>query len=398
MKKLAFLFLVLLLFACGESQEPVTDSVTDTAVRGEQDIHHLFEQVTDSILTVDAISYSFEVEGVQIRETSLEFHSTGNALLQRGTGMDDAGVFLEYSTEDLQTGEIEQGFIASNSEYAAYLNITDGSYVYGFAEDGGAGIVHQHGVPLGTVIREFLFPEEPFGAELNAPGYRDLGEEEIAGVMCRVVAVDMSPFESTWWIDTETMLPLANKIAYWDADGSGMEYTVTIGDVNTDVQPDDGAFQLECPEGIDPQQVRGSIPAGSVAPNWSLETPEGTVVSLEDLRGKVVVMDFWATWCMPCRQVMPALQQLHEQYGEDLFVVGINVWEEAEDPAGFMADLGFTYPVLLGGDDVAVDYIVEGIPTFYVIAPDGTVAFHAVGADPANEEALMEVVGTLLQQ
>ncbi len=398
MNRLALLTLLLLVFACGGSQEPVTDRGIDIPVMGEQEIHQLFEEVTDSILAVDAVSYTFEVEGVQIREVSLEFHSTGSAVLQRGTGYDNGGIFVDYSTEDLLTGLTEQGVIVSNSQYAAYLNTTDSTYIYGLAEDGGAGIVHQYGVPIGTVIREYLFPEEPFGAELDARGYRDLGEEEISGVSCRVVAVDMSPFESTWWIDLETMLPMANKITFWDADGTGMEYTVTLSDVQTDVQPDPEAFLLECPEGVEPQQVRGSVPAGSVAPNWSLETPEGTVVSLEDLRGKVVVMDFWATWCMPCRQVMPVLQELHEQYGEDLFVVGINVWEEAADPAGFMADLGLTYPILLGGDDVAAEYIVEGIPTFYVIAPDGTVAFHAVGADPANEEALKEVVGTLLQQ
>ncbi len=126
-------------------------------------------------------------------------------------------------------------------------------------------------------------------------------------------------------------------------------------------------------------------------------TPDGEMVSLEELRGRVVVMDFWATWCGPCRVVMPSLQELHETHGDRVTVVGINVWESG-DPAAFMEENGYTYTMVLNGDEVASEYMVESIPTFYVIAPDGTVAFHAVGADPANDEALRETVGTLLEE
>ena len=93
--------------------------------------------------------------------------------------------------------------------------------------------------------------------------------------------------------------------------------------------------------------------------------------------------------------VMPFLQELHEEHGEEVAVLGINVWESG-DPVEFMEQNGYTYTLLLNGDDVAAAYLVEAIPTFYVIAQDGTVALHAVGADPANEEALLETVGTLL--
>ncbi len=141
----------------------------------------------------------------------------------------------------------------------------------------------------------------------------------------------------------------------------------------------------------------GAVSVGAMAPLWTLETPDGGSIALEDLRGKVVIMDFWATWCGPCRQVMPSLQELHETHGEELVVIGVNTWEQ-EDPAAFMVENGYTYPIVINGDAVAQEYFVEGIPTFYVIAQDGTVAFHAVGADPANEEALVEVLGTLLAQ
>lgn len=398
MKKLLPLMIFLLVLACGGEIEPVSGEDGDGQTNPAEDIHQIFQDVTQAVLEAGAVEYAFTVQGVNVTDTQEAYASTGRAVLQRGTSIDDANIYLEFSrvSPDGVQGPVE--YAVSNAEYAAWLNPAGGNYIFGLMEDGGALIVHRNGFPQGAVLREFLFPVEPFGAELNAPGYTELEGEEISGVQCRVIAVDLSPYESIWWIDPETMLPVANRISYWNQDGTGMEYTFVMTELNTGIEPAPETFQLECPQGIEPQQVRGSIPVGSPAPGWSLETPEGGTLALNDLRGKVVVIDFWATWCMPCRQVMPALQELHESYGEDLVVVGINTWEQAEDPAGFFHQLGFTYQVVLGGDEVASEYLVEGIPTFYVIDQNGNVAFHAVGADPANEDALREVVGTLLTE
>ena len=396
MKKLLTVFIAVMLIACGGGNEPA-DQVGDAAGSGSaSDPHSLFLEVTEAVLDVGAVSYDFTVEGVSVTDSEVVFSTTGKAILKRGTSTDEAGIYLEFTvmSPEGEPGPVE--YAVSNPSYAAYLNPEEGNYIYGLMEDGGAMIVHQNGFPQGAVLREFLFPEDPYGAELNAQGYLELDQEEMAGVLCRVVAVDLSPYESVWWIDPQSMLPVANRISYWNEDGTGMEYTIVLSNVNTDLDPEPEIFQLECPEGIQPQQVFGSIPVGSPAPDWSLETPEGGVLSLSDLRGKVVVMDFWATWCMPCRQVMPFLQELHESYGDDLAVIGVNTWEQADDPAGFLHDMGITYQVVLAGDDVAADYLVEGIPTFYVIDREGHIAFQAVGADPANEDALREIVGTLL--
>lgn len=398
MKKMLTVFIAVLLIACGGGNEPA-DQVGDAAERGSaSDPHSLFQEVTQAVLEVEAVEYTFTVEGINVTDTEFAYSTTGRAILKRGTSIDDAEIYLEYNRLSPEGEPESVEFAVSNPEYAAYLHPAGGNYIFGLIEDGGALIVHRNGFPQGVVLREFLFPEEPFGAELNAQGYMELDQEEMAGILCRVIAVDLSPYESVWWIDPQTNLPVANRISSWSPDGTGMEYTIVLSDVNTSIDPAPETFQLECPEGLQPQQVRGSLPIGSQAPNWSLETPEGDMVSLSDLRGQVVVMDFWATWCMPCRQVMPVLQELHDTYGEGLAVVGINTWEQADDPAGFLQQLGLSYMVLLGGDDVAVEYLVEGIPTFYVIDQNGNIAFHAVGADPANEEALREIVGTLLTQ
>jgi peroxiredoxin len=93
---------------------------------------------------------------------------------------------------------------------------------------------------------------------------------------------------------------------------------------------------------------------------------------------------------------MPGLQTLHERYKDQGVVIfGINCWESG-DPEALMQREGYTYTLLLDGDPVAAQYMVSGIPTFYVISPDGRVAHHAVGFDPRMEQKLEEVIDAFL--
>ncbi len=399
MKKIALLSLVFMAFACGEPAESPENQPGSTAVADpSSDPAALFQAATEAVLAVQTVQYSYTLEGIAVMEDTVEFTSEGSVFLVKGTDMDDASIHVDYTMTILPGDTTITGTVVSHGGTAAHFSPSQDLYVFGEAEDGGAAIVLRDGLPQGAVVREFLFTGDPFGAELDAGGYRFHDQEERNGVLCHVITVDMPPYASTWWISTESFLPVANSISVWSPDGSqGMEYTVSISDVVLDSQPPEGTFQLACPGDIQARQVYGSITVGSQAPPWSLMTPGGETVSLEDLRGRVVVMDFWATWCGPCRVVMPSLQELHETLGDRVTVVGINVWESG-DPAAFMEENGYTYTMVLNGDDVASEYMVEGIPTFYVIAQDGTVAFHAVGADPANDEALWETVGTLLEE
>ncbi|MGH2542488.1 MAG: TlpA family protein disulfide reductase, partial [Ardenticatenaceae bacterium] len=81
------------------------------------------------------------------------------------------------------------------------------------------------------------------------------------------------------------------------------------------------------------------------APVLALPTLEGDEASLEMWRGKGVIVNFWATWCYPCRIEMPDLQALHEKYGDELVVVGVNYEEEAAEAAAFIAELGVSFPI-----------------------------------------------------
>ena len=96
-------------------------------------------------------------------------------------------------------------------------------------------------------------------------------------------------------------------------------------------------------------------------------------------------MDFWATWCGPCRQIMPALQKLHEKYKDQgAVVIGMNCWESG-DPLAYMKDKGFNYGLIMNADEAAKAYGVSAIPTLYVIGKDGKVVHRSVGADSVED-------------
>jgi thiol-disulfide isomerase/thioredoxin len=117
-----------------------------------------------------------------------------------------------------------------------------------------------------------------------------------------------------------------------------------------------------------------------VAHNFMLTTLDGGTLSLYELRGRWVIVNFWATWCGPCRNELPYLQQLAETHAAHVVVLGINMREEAATIRPFLADIGVTFPILLNPDDATLLwYNTRGLPLTFVIAPDGTVAYYQYG-------------------
>lgn len=127
---------------------------------------------------------------------------------------------------------------------------------------------------------------------------------------------------------------------------------------------------------------------GKPAPNFTLKTPDGKTVSLADYKGKAVLVNFWATWCAPCKLEMPWLIELQKQYAAQGFtVVGIS----EDDPpfagvAGFVAKNGMNYPVLLSDDAVSKAYGgIDALPTSYYVGRDGKVLFESAGLISKSE-------------
>ncbi len=117
------------------------------------------------------------------------------------------------------------------------------------------------------------------------------------------------------------------------------------------------------------------------APDWELPTPEGIMVKLSDLKGQIVILDFWATWCDPCRRLMPILSNwVQKQMPEGVEVFSINIWETDADKAlAYFQENKFAMTLLYGFDNLAAAYGVEGIPHLVVIDQDGFIRFEESG-------------------
>ena len=137
------------------------------------------------------------------------------------------------------------------------------------------------------------------------------------------------------------------------------------------------------------------------APGFSLEDMDGARHRLTDYRGKVVLVNFWATWCPPCRREMPALEALYLKYREQgLVVVAINQWEDADHVFAYMGQLNVfpTFPVLFDPESrVSVDYGVKGLPTSFLVDRQGRLVYRAIGGREFDHPEVERVLRTLLE-
>jgi len=120
---------------------------------------------------------------------------------------------------------------------------------------------------------------------------------------------------------------------------------------------------------------------GFLAPDFVLSTLDGGRMRLSDLRGRPVLVNFWASWCGPCRAEMPHIQAAHEAHtGEGLIVVGVNQMESQATVAQFVNEFGLTFPVPLDRDgDVSDDYRARALPTSFFVDADGVIRDVVIG-------------------
>jgi peroxiredoxin len=136
------------------------------------------------------------------------------------------------------------------------------------------------------------------------------------------------------------------------------------------------------------------------APDFTLENLDGERVSLSDYRGRPVLLNFWATWCGPCRVEMPHFQAIYEDPGwraSGLEILAVNVGEPADRARGFVEDNGFTFPVLLdAGQETARIYNLRAFPTSFFIDENGIIKAARVGTFVSQAELEEALNATIL--
>ena len=151
-------------------------------------------------------------------------------------------------------------------------------------------------------------------------------------------------------------------------------------------------------EEVQPRVARATI--GYPAPDFTLLDVDGKSVSLSENRGRVLLINFWATWCTPCRVEMPSMEALYRQFNRKEF----EIWSVSSDFEGaqvvkpFMKSYNLTFPALIDENfEVNNLYQVRSLPTTYIIDQEGIITHRYFGAKNWNEEASKEIIRKLIQ-
>ena len=176
-----------------------------------------------------------------------------------------------------------------------------------------------------------------------------------------------------------TLVALVAAILFWPTEATAIEGAVPT------TQDDVAATTL--------------IHEGDIAPDFTVEMLDGSKVTLSELRGKVVLLSFWATWCPPCRQEMAHMQKgvIDPFAGQDLVVLPISRGEKRETVENYLNKMGHTFPVGLDGDQsIYRKYASNYIPRSFVVDKDGKVVYVAVGYDETIGEEINAAIKAAL--
>jgi thiol-disulfide isomerase/thioredoxin len=209
------------------------------------------------------------------------------------------------------------------------------------------------------------------------------------GKKADTLVMDGNGYTFTFYLDATT-----HRIVKCVQAITRQQFTIseTVTDVKVNQPIDPTVFQYTPPPqaklGVEMSALAGMY-EGKPALDFKLKTHDGKDISLAELRGKVVVVDFWASWCGPCKQVMPIIQEIYEKYGDKgVVVLAVDTWDAKADCDQFLKDnSNYTMSVLMDPAEKSTDasvatklYGVHGIPTTLIIDKEGVVRTYAIGS------------------
>jgi len=153
------------------------------------------------------------------------------------------------------------------------------------------------------------------------------------------------------------------------------------------------AFALTCASVM-------AIPAKGKAPDFTLKSNRGENVKLSEHRGKVIMINFWASWCAPCRKEMPHLEELYQRYKDGGFtLLGVNVEEDASAAKDLLKEVRVSFPILFDSDNkVSQMYNVEAMPSTVILDRDGNMRFIHKGYEAGYEDEYQKQVRELITE
>ncbi|WMS88505.1 TlpA family protein disulfide reductase [Pleionea litopenaei] len=147
-------------------------------------------------------------------------------------------------------------------------------------------------------------------------------------------------------------------------------------------------------------QVAWSKEMNQPAPDFTLKSSTGENVKLSELRGNVVMINFWASWCGPCRQEMPLLDEFYKKYSKLGFVLlGVNVEEDSSKAAGYLSEVPVSFPILYDNtNSVSKMYDVDAMPSTVLVDREGNLRFLHRGYKPGDEKEYKRLMKKLMRE
>jgi thiol-disulfide isomerase/thioredoxin len=144
----------------------------------------------------------------------------------------------------------------------------------------------------------------------------------------------------------------------------------------------------------------GAGPASGPAPQFTLDSRSGAKISLSQYKGQVVMLNFWASWCGPCRQEMPLLENIYKKYNKMGFtLIGVNVEPDSKAAEGFLKETPVSFPVIYDKDStVSKAYDVSGMPSTVIIDRKGNIRVLHRGYKPGDENEYLDSIRNLIRE
>jgi thiol-disulfide isomerase/thioredoxin len=387
------LSLVVVLVGCGpasQDEPPPTPAGVPHVGKSGRDAREILERSAKALRSIASVRYEFEMGGPESAAGWL----TGSATLVRRTRFEDAAIYVRGTVRAQPAFGVKE---------RAFVWATDGEQAW--ARDGEAEAVV---APLGkgsnalsatavyAILPEFIEPD-PYWRELNVSAALSvLPSERIHGrssdrVLVTYRSADRIEAETTWWVDQEDGLP---RRCLWRAPFTGPDGIVlTLADVQAGVSLT--AAELRPPPGSRKLEAR-IIGLGELVPPWALGSSTGSLIRSQELRGKVVVLDFWNTWCPVCRGLAPATRQLAAEFADQAVqVLGVNIFETG-DPLSHWQASAPVYPTLLKGEELGNSLDLPWQPAVAVIDGEGILRFKQLGASGDRTDRVRQAIVSIL--